>query len=585
MSKHFVQPAVALICCLLLLGAISATAAGQSAPPSNIVQEIIIDGNTHIDDSVIEAAIVKTQIGQPAVDQLILDDLQAILDTGYFQDVSATKEPRAEGYAIIFHVVENPIVTDIVFRNAGQYAMHEFERQMRVQRGQVLNLVDLVEDLRSLHPWVVEKYGRFAYVTNLEVDTQGVIMVELTEARLKDIQIVGNEKTKDFVIERELTFKPGDVVDLNEIDRSLRRVLMLGFFDEISREFSQEEDPSETVLTISLKERKTGSATFGVAYSKGDGLVGFVEAADDNFLGRGQRIKASLELGREMQNYEFGFYEPYIDAGGTSLGFNLYRHNSKVKKDIATEEQPDLKPLTGRKSTTGGSVTLGRPFTEFTRGRLTLTAENNIYTQNLAEGEEKHKEWYDDYSSRIIGFGVNTDTTDHPFYPTEGYRNDVYLEMGLKLLGGDSQFAKLSLSHSRYFELFDGGYVFAVRGLGGRTLSGTLEENEEFKIGGANTLRGYSYGGDDSLRGDNMLVLNAEFRFPIVERITGVVFTDWGRAWDQSETFTLGDLKNSFGVGVRLDTPLGLLRLDYGFGKDENNKRSGQFYFGVGQTF
>ena len=70
----------------------------------------------------------------------------------------------------------------------------------------------------------MEKYGRFAYVTNLEVDTQGVIMVELTEARLKDIQIVGNEKTKDFVIERELTFKPGDVVDLNEIDRSLRRV-------------------------------------------------------------------------------------------------------------------------------------------------------------------------------------------------------------------------------------------------------------------------------------------------------------------------------------------------------------------------
>ena len=184
-------------------------------------------------------------------------------------------------------------------------------------------------------------------------------------------------------------------------------------------------------------------------------------------------------------------------------------------------------------------------------------AENNRYVQNLADDEtEPHEDWFKDYATRIIGFGVNTDTTDHPYYPTEGYRNDVYLEMGLKMLGGDSQFAKLRLSHSRYFELFDGGYVFAVRGLGGRTLSGTLEENEEFKIGGANTLRGYSYGANDSLKGDNMLVVNAEFRFPIVERVTGVVFTDWGRAWDNDEKITLSELNNSFGLGVRLDTPL-----------------------------
>ncbi|HHT74289.1 MAG TPA: BamA/TamA family outer membrane protein [Firmicutes bacterium] len=585
MSKHFAQTAAALICLLLLVGVITPTALGQGAP-SNIVREIVIQGNTHLDDDVIRAAIVKTQVGQPAVDELILDDLRSIYDTGYFQDASATKEQLADGIAVVFYVVENPIVTDIVFRNAESYAMGEFERQMRVQRGKVLNVIDLVEDLRGLHSWFAEKYGRLIHVTDLEADTQGIVVVELTETVLKGVEIVGNEKTKDFVIERELTFEPGDVVDIKEIDRSLRRVLMLGFFDEITREFSQEEDPSETVLTINLKERKTGSATFGVAYGKPDGLVGFVEAADDNFLGRGQRINASLQLGKGMQSYEFGFYEPYIEKGGTSLGFNLYRRNSNIEKKLATTENPDLEPLTGRKSTTGGDITLGRPFTEFTRGRLTLTAENNRYVQNLADDEtEPHEDWFKDYATRIIGFGVNTDTTDHPYYPTEGYRNDVYLEMGLKMLGGDSQFAKLRLSHSRYFELFDGGYVFAVRGLGGRTLSGTLEENEEFKIGGANTLRGYSYGANDSLKGDNMLVVNAEFRFPIVERVTGVVFTDWGRAWDNDEKITLSELNNSFGLGVRLDTPLGLLRLDYGFGKDEENKRTGQFYFGVGQTF
>ena len=81
----------------------------------------------------IRAAIVKTQVGQPAVDELILDDLRSIYDTGYFQDASATKEQLADGIAVVFYVVENPIVTDIVFRNAESYAMGEFERQMRVR--------------------------------------------------------------------------------------------------------------------------------------------------------------------------------------------------------------------------------------------------------------------------------------------------------------------------------------------------------------------------------------------------------------------------------------------------------------------
>jgi outer membrane protein insertion porin family len=181
---------------------------------------------------------------------------------------------------------------------------------------------------------------------------------------------------------------------------------------------------------------------------------------------------------------------------------------------------------------------------------------------------------------------LNTNTLDHPFFPTEGYNNDVYLELGTTLLGGSSAYAKLRLEHSRFFEVRDGGYVLALRGLGGRLLGGSLQDNDKFRIGGADTLRGYSYG-DPALNlvGDNMLVMNAEFRFPIVEKVQGVVFTDWGTAWSQGESLRLQNLKNSFGVGVRLDTPLGLLRLDYGLGKDAENNRSGQFYFGIGQAF
>lgn len=346
---------------------------------------------------------------------------------------------------------------------------------------------------------------------------------------------------------------------------------MLGFFDEISRDFSDEDNPDESVLTINLTERKTGSATFGVAYSSNDGLVGFVEAADDNLFGRGQRINATAQLGKKLQSYELGFYEPYIHKSGISLGTNLYRRGSTIKEDD-TESKV---------TTNGGDLTFGRPFTDFTRGRLTLKMENNTFEHVEGLGAAP-----DDYNNRTIGFGVNTSTVDHPFNPTEGFKNDVYLELGTQFFGGTYQYAKLRADYSRFFEIRDGGYVFALRGLGGRLLAGEPGPNEKFRIGGADTLRGYSYGKKElSTIGDHMLVMNAEFRFPIVQKITGVLFTDWGTAWDKGDSFQLQDLNNSFGLGVRLDTPLGLLRLDYGFGKDETDKRKGQFYFGIGQTF
>jgi outer membrane protein insertion porin family len=415
-------------------------------------------------------------------------------------------------------------------------------------------------------------------VTSLSADTDGRIGIELAQTTLQDIVITGNEKTKDFVIERELTFEAGDPVDIKAIDQSLRRLLMLGYFDEISREFSQEDDPDKTVLTINLKERKTGAATFGVGYSTAEGLVGFLQVSDDNFLGRGQMVKANVSLGQKVTSYEFEFYEPYITKSGISLGTSLYRRISEVKT-----ADPDSDEETKSKRTSiGGDLTLGKPLTEFTRGRLTFKLENNTY----AHEDGPIGGVPDDSKTRNIGVGLNTNTVDHPFFPTEGYKNDVYLELGTTLFGGTSAYAKLSLEHSRFFEVKDGGYVLALRGMGGRLLGGSLPEADKFRIGGADTLRGYSYG-DSSLGlvGDNMLVMNAEFRFPIVEKVQGVVFTDWGTTWNQGQSFNMKDLKNSFGIGVRLDTPLGLLRLDYGLGKDAENHRKGQFYFGIGQAF
>ena len=129
MSRRYVSAAAVLIC-LLFFGVFSQAVYGQDASTFNgpVIKKIIIEGNQHLDDSVIAAAIVKTQIGQPAVDELILDDLRSIYDTGYFQDASATRNFWTTAvFAVILMFVENPVITDtIIFRNAGQYRCRDF---------------------------------------------------------------------------------------------------------------------------------------------------------------------------------------------------------------------------------------------------------------------------------------------------------------------------------------------------------------------------------------------------------------------------------------------------------------------------
>lgn len=575
------QRSARLVIALLVLGllaSVGSSAVQAQGQELGVVRLITIEGNNFVDTETIRASILKTRLGEEATEQKIIDDIRAIYDLGYFEDVQATVDPALGGVEVVFHVVENPIVREVTFSGVPGIAFEKYARDMKTQPGLILNAHDIWEDLEGLWEWVLGEYGYLVRVTSLSADTDGRIGIELAQTTLQDIVITGNEKTKDFVIERELTFEAGDPVDIKAIDQSLRRLLMLGYFDEISREFSQEDDPDKTVLTINLKERKTGAATFGVGYSTAEGLVGFLQVSDDNFLGRGQMVKANVSLGQKVTSYEFEFYEPYITKSGISLGTSLYRRISEVKT-----ADPDSDEETKSKRTSiGGDLTLGKPLTEFTRGRLTIKLENNTY----AHEDGPIGGVPDDSKTRNIGVGLNTNTVDHPFFPTEGYKNDVYLELGTTLFGGTSAYAKLSLEHSRFFEVKDGGYVLALRGMGGRLLGGSLPEADKFRIGGADTLRGYSYG-DSSLGlvGDNMLVMNAEFRFPIVEKVQGVVFTDWGTTWNQGQSFNMKDLKNSFGIGVRLDTPLGLLRLDYGLGKDAENHRKGQFYFGIGQAF
>src|SRR5690606_30486520 len=223
----------------------------------------------------------------------------------------------------------------------------------------------------------------------------------------------------------------------------------------------------------------------------------------------------------------------------TSAGFNLYNRRRLERGEYTLRS-------------TGGEVTFGRPLGQFTRGFLSLRLDNS-------SGEPVSGSDYEPWSNRTrsIITSLRTDTTDYLNYPTEGFRHSLSVEMAGYFLGGDTRFTKYQTSFSKYYKVGRNDQTVALRVLAGYGV-GELPPQEMFRVGGSETVRGYRYG---EMRGDRMLVAQAEYRFPINETIHGAVFFDLGNAWD-NEAIDLTDLKRGFGVGIRFNTPLGVMRID-----------------------
>jgi len=392
----------------------------------------------------------------------------------------------------------------------------------------------------------------------IDIDEEaGILTVEMRAARVGEIKVQGHEKTRDFVIEREITFKPGDILRRDQVRRTIERINMLGYFNNVSAQFYEMEDPDTLGVLIEVSERKTGLASFGAGYSSQDGFIGYVEVRDDNFLGRGQQANLRWEFGSTRSSYDLGFYEPYLFGTPTSFGFNLYNQTRQL---TAAGEKYSLHQV-------GGDVTLGRPLGEYTRGFVRYKLENWTRTPEGASAVSG--------STRSVTLSTRTDTTDDRFSPTRGIRTGLSAEFAGGFLGGDTAFTKYEADLSNYIKVGSSGQTLALRAMYGT--GNNLPEHERFRVGGAETVRGYDYG---EFLGDRMLVFNAEYRFPITDAVQGVVFADAGRAFKAGDSISLSGLKIGYGVGVRLDTPLGVIRIDYGIGEG-----GGRTYFSIGPAF
>lgn len=223
----------------------------------------------------------------------------------------------------------------------------------------------------------------------------------------------------------------------------------------------------------------------------------------------------------------------------------------------------------------GGEVTLGRPVSEYSTNYVTLRNRKDQYIRHIDDGEDRSTDtaWlnYNFGTTRSITLEHVTDNRDNIYNPTQGGR--ISLSGEVAGIGGDFDFQKVTIEDQRYHKVGH-AQVIALRGQYGVGW-GHISEFNLYKVGGQSSLRGYR---EDQFRGDRMALATLEYRFPIVSKVQGALFTDWGAAW--SDGYTPENIHGSVGIGLALTTPIGPLRLDYGRGSD-----GGRVHFTVGGSF
>lgn len=595
--------------------AATATTAEQDTAAKNVVKENpltpyigktitkqVITGNTVISEAEIAAAL-KTKPGMELTEQGLNEDLSAIYDLGWFYDLRPEFKEVPEGVQVIYHVMENPAFTKVKITGNTVVDDKKAAGFFDLEENKIINLKDVNTRVQRLEEEYRQNGYILARVTDIHMDTDGTLNITVNEGIVEDFKVKGNVKTKDYVITREMKLKKGKPFNAKDARRSMQRVYNLGYFEDVNVKLNPGKEPNSVEVEISVVEMNTGTFGIGAGYSNADGFIGMISIGDKNFRGTGDKVNIRWEFGGEdNKNYDFSYTKPWIDDKETTATINLY----DITNEYADYNIDGDEIARYDKKRRGQELTFSRKTdNEYVSNYVTLKNRDDIY-KGMADGYENDKDqyyedvfhpsdgsdgssYYEDWMPKTAAerrkenFGVTRsitvgrifDSRDNIYDPHEGKRIAYSLEWAG--LGGDFDFTKFTADY-RYYYRAGGESVWALN-LGAGYADGDMPLSQRFSMGGSDTLRGYE---DDQFRGNSMLKATLEYRFPIIKKVQGVLFTDNGYAWDKrhEDEFDLGLIKNSFGVGLRINSPLGPVKLDYGYGDD-----GGKFHFSFGGQF
>ena len=548
--------------------------------------------------------LLQSKPGSIATTELIRNDVASLGSTGVFSQISPEFSSVPEGIKIDYKLVSNPVVHQVKFSGNTIFTDKYLQSVMDVPQDSVLNFVLVNQKIRQIENLYLQQGYILVSIPTVQVTPDGILNIAIEEGRIEDISLVGNEKTKDKVILRELRFKKGQPFNKFLASRSMERLYNLGYFEDVNMKLLPGKYGDHNVIVeIDVVEQKTGIITVGAGYSESDGMVGVLEVGDTNFRGTGDKVNVHWEFGGSGRgrNYQLSYTRPWINSNGDSLGasvFNrVYQYNDYNAKGETIAEYD--------KRRQGWNLTWGRVSDEYRTNYLNFESVKESYDskdgfqwggvareafskdyakKGFTTPQAMEQDWYNKIQNNFgrtnsLTFTHVFDNRDNYFNASRGRRLSYSLQWGGHGLGGKYDFYKVT-AEGRFYKSLRNGHILALRLMGGY-INGDVAYGNLFDLGGANTLRGYE---DEQFKGNKMYAATLEYRFPIAKKVQGVVFTDMGSTWgiDNGQIPWYEDdtsIHFSAGVGIRLQTPIGPIRLDYGHG--DRNK----FHFSFGTQF
>jgi outer membrane protein insertion porin family len=603
------------------------------------VKRVVFEGNAHFGEKELRKQMKtkgKTLIafidksGRLDEPQLArdLDSIKEFYQNhGYIDvEVKDVRKEREAGPLIITIAVNEGQIYHVGRMTFTGYTKTTEERVrliLKMKEGDVYSPKQLREDAKS----IADAYGSGGYV-DLLVVPQGTpngpgridVHYKIEEGNrsfVNRINIVGNTRTKDKVLRREVQIAPGDVFNTVRVDITKKRLENLGYFAKVETYPDDSGIPGRKDLIIQVEEKRTGSLSFGGGFSTVDQLIVFAELTQGNFdimnwpgfTGAGQKFRLRVQGGTQRRDVILALTEPYFLDRRLSLGGQAFYSEADYLSSVYAQRNY------------GFSTELRKPLNAYMYATLGYRLENiEIYDMAAGVSPEIRAQEGTTLKSTVFGSLV-FDKRDNPLLTRKGQRIAFSPYIAGGFLGGDTQIYGLDLEGSQYFHLpKDLILLFnaevAVVDVWDSPKTVTLEvtddqthavpsptpHDEQFPavpisdrlyLGGSNNLRGFAYrdvGPRDThgepLGGQSMARATVELTFPIIEKARGAIFYD--RGYVDSDTYAFGSEHwgSDVGIGLRLDLPIGPLRVDYGIPIERDRRSSsGHFNFNVGYQF
>lgn len=574
-----------------------------------------------LEDIVYQAITLRP--GRPATRSQLQEDINNVFGTGFFANVRARPDDTDLGVRVTFGVEPNPILTGVDVRTdsaEGVLPDEKIDEIFGEQYGKILNLIDFQDGILDLNEWYREQGYVLAQVTAApQVSDDGVATLIVAEGVIESIEVryidedgntvdaegeVIDGKTRPFIVTREFQTQPGDVFQEDRIQTDLQRVFGLGIFDDVRLSLDPgDEDPRKVKVVVNVDEGNTGSVGAAVGFNLSGDVFGSVSYQQDNLGGNNQTLRTEVQLSERELLFDVSFTDPWIAGDPHRTSYTVNGFNRRSISLIFDGGDTDIDLPNGdtpRVNRLGGGVTFGRPLDNGWSGSVGLEYQRISIRDSdgdLSPEDELGNDLSFSGSGRddLLSVPVSFvwDQRNDSLVPTSGSLLRLGSEQTIPVGNGTIFFNRLRASYSRYIPVkllsFGEGPQTLALNVQGGTVIGDLPPYEAFSLGGTNSVRGFDEG--DLGSGRSFVQATAEYRFPLFTSfLGGALFVDVGSdlgsggsvPGDPAEIRGKPGDGIGFGAGIRVQTPLGALRLDYGIPNDGGD---GRIHFGIGERF